>query len=227
MIEIEYSIGELKTSMLVVEEHRFYLIAEAWIKAVDLNVGDKIVACSDAVAEIESINNVEDSHYCRDLKISHNHNYFVTTARPAFHDTLCDSAPIDKLELIAYEQANRPSNFPDGKPTGYHGGPWVAARYLHSDPSKETIGWGCANNNMCAEDVAVSDLRQKLGDAIGLDRENVEISHAYLRKYTKKGRFVNKMSPCVHCRDNYGSALNDETVGVSNLAKNGRGYLLP
>jgi hypothetical protein len=38
---------------------------------------------------------------------------------------------------------------------------------------------------------------------------------------------VNKMSPCVHCRDNYGSALNDVTVGVSDLVKDGRDYLPP
>ncbi|MGI2040045.1 polymorphic toxin-type HINT domain-containing protein [Shewanella frigidimarina] len=230
MIEIEYSIGELETSMLVVEEHRFYLITKEWIKAVELNVGDQILACSDAIAKIESINKVEGSAHCRDLKISHNHNYFVTTARPAFHDTLCERAPIDKLERIAYELANRPSNFPDGKPTGHHGGPWVAARYLHCDLSKEVIGWGRANDNMCAEDAAVSDLRQKVADAIGvieLHRGNVDISHAYLRKYTKKGRFVNKMSPCVYCRDNYGSALNDTTEGVSNLPKDGRDYLPP
>ncbi|MEZ8186808.1 polymorphic toxin-type HINT domain-containing protein [Shewanella sp. 5S214] len=227
MLEINYSIGDLKTSMLVVEDHHFYLLTEVWVKAEELSIGDKIVACSDAVAEIDKINKVEDSHHCQDLKISHNHNYFVTNTRPAFHDTLCDRAPIDKLELMAYELANRPSNYPDGRLTGYHGGPWVAAKYLHRNPDKEVIGWGRANDSMCAEDAAVSDLRQKLGDAIVLHRSNVTISHAYLRKYTKKGRFVNTMSPCIHCRDNYGSALNDLTVGVSNLAKDGRDYLPP
>ncbi|AZG71550.1 hypothetical protein [Shewanella livingstonensis] len=227
MIKIEYIIGELKTSMLVVEEHLFFLSSETWVKAVELAVGDKISACSNAVAEIESINTVEGEHPCQDLKISHNHNYFITTIRPAFHDTLQNCAPIDKLELIAYELANRPSNFPDGKSTGHHSGPWVAAKYLHSDPNNEIIGWGRANDTMCAEDAAVSDLRLKLSSAIGLHRGNVEISHAYLRKYTKKGRFVNKMSPCVYCRDNYGSALNDTTEGVSNLSKNGRDYLPP
>jgi len=60
-----------------------------------------------------------------------------------------------------------------------------------------------------------------------LHRGNVEISHAYVRKYTKKGRLVNKMSPCIHCRNNYGSALNDDTMGTSNVLKDGRGYLAP
>ncbi|QDE29548.1 polymorphic toxin-type HINT domain-containing protein [Shewanella polaris] len=227
MLEIKYSIGELTTLMLVVEEHQFYLIAQEWIKAVDLKIGDKILACSDAIAKIENINKVDHSRHNHDLKISHNHNYFVTTSRPTFHDILCDRAPTDQLELIAYELANRPSKFPDGKSTGYHSGPWVAAKYVHSDPSKQVIGWGRANDNMCAEDAAVTDLRNKLADVIELHQGNVVISHAYLRKYTKKGRFVNKMSPCIHCRDNYGRALNDATEGVSDLTKNGRGYLPP
>ena len=227
MLEIDYSIGELKTSMLVAEEHQFYLIVEKWINAVNLSVGDKILAYNHATAQIENINKIDHSHRYHDLKISHNHNYFVTTKRPSFHDTLCDSAPTDKLELIAYELANRPSKFPDGKSTGYHSGPWVAAKYVHKDPSKQVIGWGRANDSQCAEDAAVSDLREKLGDVIKLHRGNVVISHAYIRKYTKKGRFVNKMSPCLHCRDNYGRALNDMTVGLSDLVKNGRGYLPP
>ena len=227
MLEIEYSIGELKTAMLVAEEHPFYLIAEEWINAVNLRVGDKILAYNHAIANIENINPVDNSYHCHDLTINHNHNYFVTTRRPKFHDTLCERAPIDKLELIAYELANRPSKFPDGKPTGYHSGPWVAAKYLSHDHNEDVIGWGRANDNQCAEDAAVSDLREKLADVIELHRGNVVISHAYVRKYTKKGRFVNKMSPCLHCRDNYGSALNDMTVGVSDLVKNGRGYLPP
>ena len=78
---------------------------------------------------------------------------------------------------------------------------------------------------MCAEDAAVSNLRYKLGDTIGLHRGNVEISHAYVRKYTKKGRLVNKISPCIHCRKNYGRALNDGTMGTSHLHKDGREYL--
>jgi hypothetical protein len=227
MIEIEYSIGEMKTSMFAVEEHPFYLIAEEWIKAGNLNVGDKILTCSGTVAEIASINKTEGSHYCRDLKISHNHHYFVTTERALAHDIICDRVPIDPLELIPYTLANKPSKFPNGEPTGDHSGPWVAARYFNRDSSSDVIGWGCANDSMCAEDAAVSDLRHKLGDAIGLHQGNVEISHAYVRKYTKKGRLVNKMSPCIHCRNNYGSALNDGTMGTSNLSKDGRGYLPP
>jgi hypothetical protein len=227
MIEIEYTIAELKTSMFVVEAHYFYLIAEEWIKADDLNVGDEILSCSGTVAVIGHINKIEGSHHYCDLKISHNHHYFVTKARALANDTICDKTPTNPLELIPYELANKPSNFPDGKPTGDHSGPWVAARYFNSDSSKDVIGWGCASDNMCAEDAALSDLKHKLGDAVGLHRGNVEISHAYIRKYTRKGRFVNKMSPCIHCRENYGSALNDTTLGKSNLPKDGRGYLPP
>lgn len=227
MLEIEYAIGDIKTAMFAVEDHPFFLIAEEWVKAGELCVGDKILGCSGAVAEIASINKVEGTHQCRDLKISYNHNYFVTKQSTLAQDTNCDRAPIDPLELIAYQLANKPSNFPDGKPTGDHSGPWVAARYLNSSSGKEVIGWGRANDNMCAEDAAVTDLKHRLGDAIGLHRGNVEISHAYVRKYTKKGRLVNKMSPCIHCRDNYGSALNDGSMGVSNLPKDGRGYLPP
>ncbi|QQX78967.1 hypothetical protein JK628_15540 [Shewanella sp. KX20019] len=227
MIEIEYTIAELKTSMFVVEDHHFYLIAEKWIKADDINVGDEILACSGSVAKIVQIKKIDATrHYC-DLKSSHNHHYFVTTAPALANDTLCDRAPIDPLELVSYQLANKPSNFPDGTPTGDHSGPWVAARYVSSDASQDVIGWGRASDNMCAEDAAVSDLRHKLDDASGLHRGNVEISHAYIRKYTRKGRFVNKMSPCIHCRDNYGSALNDRTLGKSNLHKKGRDYLPP
>ncbi|PKG56016.1 hypothetical protein [Shewanella sp. GutDb-MelDb] len=227
MIEIEYTIAELKTSMFVVEEHRFYLVAQEWVEAGNLKMADQILACSGAVAEITHINKIEGAHHYCDLKISHNHHYFVTTGRPLSRDTLCDRAPVDPLELVSYQLANKPSNFPDGTPTGDHSGPWVAARYVNSDASEDVIGWGCASDNMCAEDAAVSDLRHKLDDAIGLHRGNVKISHAYIRKYTRKGRFVNKMSPCVHCRDNYGNALNDSTLGKSDLVKDGRGYLPP
>jgi len=227
MIEIEYTIGEINTSMFVAEEHSFYLIEETWIKAGDLNVGDKILSRSGTAAEILHLSKVEGTHNCRDLKISYNHNYFLTTESSLAQDTNCDRAPIDPLELIAYKLANKPSNFPDGKPTGDHSGPWAAARYLNSNSGKEVIGWGRANDNMCAEDAALSDLRHRLGNVIELHRGNVDISHAYVRKYSKKGRSVNKMSPCMHCRDNYGSALNDGTLGASNLSKDGRGYLPP
>jgi cytidine deaminase len=80
---------------------------------------------------------------------------------------------------------------------------------------------------MCAEDAAVSDLQKKLGDNIELHRSNVNISHTYVRKYSKKGRLVNRISPCTHCRNNYGSALNDTTEGSSDLTKDGRRYLPP
>ncbi|KXO09240.1 hypothetical protein AKG98_1456 [Moritella sp. JT01] len=227
MIEIEYAIGEIKTSMFVVEDYIFYLIAKEWIKAEDLNVGDKISSCSGTVAEILSINKIDEPQYRPDLKLSHNHHYFVTTSSVSAHDKISADAPADSLESIAYLLANKPSNFPDGTPTGDHAGPWAAAKYINCDTSEEVIGWGRASDHMCAEDAAISDLRHKLDDAIGLHRGNVKISHAYVRKYTRKGRFVNKMSPCTHCRDNYGSSLNDITMGTSNVAKEGRGYLAP
>jgi len=225
MIEIEYSIGEIKTSMFVAGEHPFYLVTEEWVKAKNINMGDKILASSGSVAEITSIRKIDGPHNCRDLIISHNHNYFVTTGNALDHDTSCDRAPTNQLELIPYNLANKPSKHPNGKPTGNHSGPWAAARYFNSDSREEVIAWGCASDNMCAEDAAVSDLRHKLGHAIGLHRGNVKISHAYVRTYTKKGRLVNKMSPCIHCRNNYGSSLNDGTLGTSNLPKVSRGYL--
>ncbi|MCL1127346.1 hypothetical protein [Shewanella surugensis] len=240
MIEIEYTIGELKTAMFVVQEHRFYLIAEKWITAVDLNVGDKIVACDGTIAEIARINPIEVAPHYGDLRGSHNHHYFVTFsgANEPLHNavnvslraSIDDRMPTNPLERISYELASRPSKFADGQPTGNHSGPWVAARYLghvsqDRELSKDVIGWGCATDSMCAEDAALYDLQHKLGDAIKLHRGNVEISHAYIRKYTRKGRFVNKMSPCLHCRANYGSALNDTTLGESHLYKAGRGFL--
>ncbi|SGZ08471.1 Putative uncharacterized protein [Moritella viscosa] len=225
MIEIEYAIGEIKTSMFVVESYSFYLVAKEWIKAEGLNVGDRISSCSGTVAEILSINKIDDPQYRPDLKLSHNHHYFVTIGSVSAHDKISADAPTDPLESIAYLLANKPSNFPDGTPTGDHAGPWAAAKYVNCDTSEDVIGWGRASDHMCAEDAAISDLRHKLDDAIGLHRGNVKISHAYVRKYTRKGRFVNKMSPCTHCRDNYGSALNDVTMGTSNVVKEGRGYL--
>ncbi|QUM86076.1 MULTISPECIES: hypothetical protein [unclassified Moritella] len=227
MIEIEYAIGEIKTSMFVVEDYVLSLVTKQWIKARDLNVGDSIAACDGATAEIVHINKTENLHSCPDLKIIHNHNYFVTKGRLSTHDKINDNAPSDPLEQIPYQLANKPSNFPDGTPTGEHAGPWAAAKYLSCDTSEDIIGWGRASDHMCAEDAAFHDLRNKLDDAIELDRSNVSISHAYVRKYTKKGRFVNTMSPCIHCRDNYGSALNDVTMGTSNVVKEGRGYLAP
>ncbi|QUM75730.1 hypothetical protein HWV00_05500 [Moritella sp. 24] len=227
MLEIEYAIGEIKTSMFVADDHSFYLTAKQWEKANRLNVADKIVACDGAVAEVLSINKITDPLYRPDLKLSHNHHYFVTTGSISTHDKVSADAPTDPLEAIAYLLANKPSNFPDGSPTGDHAGPWAAARYVNSETCEEMTGWGRANDDMCAEDAAISDLRHKLDNAIALHRGNVTISHAYVRKYTRKGRFVNKMSPCTHCRDNYGSALNDDTMGTSNVLKDGRGYLAP
>lgn len=259
MIEIEYSIGELNTSMFVIEAHHFYLTTDKWITAMALNIDDDIVACDGSIATIIRINSIDAMQHYGDLRDSHNHHYFVTSAganEPAFDPlkhavnvspcaSIDDRVPTNPLERMSYELANRPSKFADGKPTGYHSGPWVAARYLGSDLgadlsqhvsddptlsdsadlSKDVIGWGCASDTMCAEDAALHDLKYKLGDAIELHRGNVEISHAYIRKYTRKGRFVNKMSPCLHCRENYGSALNDTRLGESHLPKVGRSFL--
>lgn len=225
MTEIGYSIAEIKASMFVAQEHTFYLSSKEWIMAGDLAVGDEIMDCSGAVAQIVYINKTQDEHKLPDLKASHNHHYFVTAQSASGSGTGCDKAPEDPLELIPYTLANRPSNLPDGKPTGHHAGPWVAARYVFSDTGEEAIGCGCASDTMCAEDAAVSDLRYKLGSAAELNQANVEISHAYVRKYARKGRLINTMSPCMHCRNNYGSALNDKTMGSSNLSKEGRGYL--
>lgn len=227
MLEIEYAIGAIKTSMFVAENHTFSLITEEWIKAENLKKGDKISArCGDA-AEILQLKKTEGPHHFDNLKVSHNHHYFVTTASMPSHHSACDKAPINALELIPYNLANKPSTLPNGKSTGHHAGPWVAAKYVCRDSCKEVIGLGCADDLMCAEDAAVSDLINKLGANIQLHRGNVEISHAYIRKYSKKGRLVNTMSPCTHCRENYGDALNDSTMGTSNVIKNHRGYLPP
>lgn len=225
MIEIEYAIGEINTSMYVEDEHAFSLITNKWVQANTLNIGDQIAACDGTAAEVLFINRIDDPQYQADLKLSHNHHYFVTTGSISTHDKVSANAPSDPLEAIAYLLANRPSKLPDGTPTGEHAGPWVAARYFSSGTSEDVIGWGRANDDMCAEDAAVNNLRLKLDSAIELNRDNVKISHAYIRKYTRKGRFVNKMSPCTHCRDNYGHALNDVTMGTSDVVKAGRGYL--
>lgn len=227
MIEIEYAIGEITTSMFVVDEHDFCVITKQWIKARDLNVTDKITACDGNVADILSINKIDDPEYRPDMKLSHNHHYFVTKDKVSSHAKVSANAPTDPLESIAYLLANKPSHLPDGTPTGEHAGPWAAARYLNSETTEAVIGWGRADDDMCAEDAAIRDLRLKLDNAIELDRGNVTISHAYIRKYTRKGRFVNKMSPCTHCRDNYGNALNDVTMGTSDVVKEGRDYLTP
>ncbi len=225
MIEIEYSIGDIKTSMFTEAGHPFYLIDDVWVTAENLNVGDKILTLIGTVAEVGKITIIEGRQHCGNIKTSNNHHYFATTESVLGHDSICERAPTDPLESIAYKLANKPSHLPNGKPSGDHAGPWVAARYSHRNSMEETIGWGRANNTMCAEDAAVNDLRQKLDEAVELHRGNVQISHAYVRKYYRKGRIVNTMSPCIHCRNNYGSALNDETMGTSNLIKDARGYL--
>ena len=227
MLEIEYAIGEIKTSMFIADNHSFLLTVKQWIKADALNVDDQIAACDGTAADILSINKIDDPQYRPDLKLSHNHHYFVTKGCISANDKISADAPTDPLEAIAYLLANRPSKLPDGTPTGDHAGPWAAARYFNRDTNEDVIGWGRANDDMCAEDAAISDLRHKFGDATELHRGNVKISHAYIRKYTRKGRFVNKMSPCTHCRDNYGHALNDVTMGTSDVVKKGRGYLVP
>ncbi|WP_298775249.1 hypothetical protein [uncultured Shewanella sp.] len=244
MIEIEYRIGELKTSMFVGEAHSFYLITEIWVKAVDLNVGDKILACDGSIAKIAQLNPIEVAQHYGDLRASHNHLYFMTVGEglpahpsmtfpiePVMKERACfsvmDGTPTDPLERIPFDLADRPSKFADGSSTAYHSGPWAAARYLDCDLdlNKAIIGWGCATETMCAEDAALHDLQNKLGSRVELHRGNVTISHAYIRKYTRKGRFVNRMSPCFYCRENYGSALNDTSLGKSVLHKVDRGFL--
>jgi len=229
MIQIDYSIGTIKTSMLVSQEHYFQRTADAWVQAKDLAAGDKIHTTSGGQAEILQLKQSEDmpspNGKKTNLITSHNHHYFTTRPSPGNHDTPCNKAPTDALEQIPYTLANKPSHGPDGKPTGDHAGPWVAARYVDVEFKIEAIGWGRADNDMCAEDAAVNNLRQKLGDTIKLHRANVKISHAYIRKYSKKGRIVNTMSPCTQCRNNYGNALSDKTLGTSDLTKKGRGYL--
>lgn len=227
MIEIVYVIDNVEMSMFAADQHTFCLTDKTWISAEKLSVGDQIITRCDTLAEIKRTNQIDDSYHISDLKITHSHNYFVT-ADDAQHDRIGGEVPIDPLNLVAYKQANRPSNLPNGKPTGNHAGPWAAARYVNADTEEEVIALGCANDSMCAEDAAVDALRQKLDDGMELHRGNVKISHSYVRIYKRvRGRIVNKISPCAHCRNNYGNALNDSTTGKSDLHKKGRGYLPP
>ena len=225
MLEIEYTISETQTAMYVANEHTFCLENQSWLCAISLKAGDSILAKNGSVASITKVKLIEGEYKCRDLMVSHNHNYFVSTSKLHSSVTNASIVPNDPLELIPYQLADKPSHFADGKPTGHHSGPWVAARYMATKPSEDAIAWGRANDLMCAEDAAISNLRLKLGNEIELHQGNVEISHAYIRKYTKKGRFVNTMSPCLHCRDNYGAALNDVSLGTSDLVKTHRDQL--
>jgi len=228
MIEIVYSIDDIEMSMFAADEHTFYLLDKTWVTAEKLNVGDKIFTRCDTLAEVTHTNKIDDAHHVSDLKLTHSHHYFVTADNTIDQDKTGDNAPTDPLNLVAYNQANRPSSFPNGTPTGNHAGPWAAAKYFNTEIGKEVVASGCANDSMCAEDAAVHNLRQKLGDAIKLHRGNVKISHSYVRIYKRvRGRIVNKISPCSHCRNNYGNALNDNTTGQSNLLKDNRGYLPP
>ncbi|GIU52820.1 hypothetical protein [Shewanella sp. KT0246] len=231
MLEIEYSINELTTLMYVESTHEFCFENQQWIVASKLKVGDKILTRNGVIAAVITINTV-DTRYpephlvskLRDVKLSHNHHFFVTKKPNSALDVSCEDAPTDPLELIPYELANKPSYFPNGKPTGHHSGPWVAAKYI-DDSGFETFGWGRADDTQCAEDAAVSDLKSKIEIPLLLNRQNVSISHAYIRKYSKRGRLINTMSPCSYCRENYGEALNDKRIGDSNLKKTGREYL--
>lgn len=225
MIEIEYSIGEITTLMFVNAEHTFFLSTQSWTKAKELKVGSTILAKNGAIAEITNIKVVEGQYQCHDLMVSHNHHYFISEQSQSLGAVYTDTLPSNELERVAFLLADKPSHFADGQPTGNHSGPWVAARYIGAKSSEDVIAWGRANDLMCAEDAAISNLRLKLGSQKKLHQGNVEISHAYIRKYTKKGRVVNKMSPCLHCRDNYGSALNDGSLGASDITKSHRDRL--
>jgi len=225
MIEIEYSIGEIKTLMLVNPEHTFFLSTQSWIKAKELKAGITILAKNGDTAEVTNINVIEGQYQCRNLMVSHNHHYFISAQSQSLGAVYTDTLPSNELERVAYLLADKPSHFADGKPTGDHSGPWAAACYFDHAVGQKIIAWGRANDLMCAEDAAVSNLRLKLGDSTSLHQGNVNISHAYIRKYTKKGRFVNTMSPCQHCRDNYGDALNDSSLGTSDIIKSHRDSL--
>lgn len=225
MIEIEYSIGEITTLMFVNAEHTFFLSTQSWTKAKELKIGSRILAKNGSMAEIINIKVVEGQYQCRDLMVSHNHHYFKSEQSQSLGAVYTDTLPSNELERVAYQLADKPSHFADGKPTGNHSGPWAAARYIANESSEDVIAWGRANDLMCAEDAAVSNLRLKLGSQKKLHQANVEISHAYIRKYTKKGRFVNTMSPCQHCRENYGCALNDGSLGASDIIKSHRDHL--
>jgi len=102
MIEIEYAIGEIKTSMYVEDEHAFFLITKEWIQARVLNVDDKIAACDGTTADILSINRIDDPQYRPDLKLSHNHHYFVTKGNVSANDKISANAPTDPLEAIVF-----------------------------------------------------------------------------------------------------------------------------
>ncbi|MCL1046004.1 hypothetical protein L2737_11770 [Shewanella electrodiphila] len=224
MLEIEYVIDGMSTKMYVDKTHFFKLSDNQWVLAGDLAVRASIIASSGTAASIVTVIEIDPRyHYC-DVKLSHNHHFFVTKNPSSALDKNCEIAPTDPLELIPYELANKPSYHPNGEPTGHHSGPWVAARHINHK-GEHIFGWGRADDVMCAEDAAVNDLKTKVGGDTLLNRKNVTISHAYIRKYTKKGRLINKMSPCTYCRENYGSALNDKTVGESDLIKPGRDYL--
>ena len=225
MIEIEYSIGDIKTLMFVNAEHTFFLSTQSWITAKELKAGSRILAKNGSIAEVTNINVIEGQYQCRDLMVSHNHHYFISAQSKLLGAVYTDTLPSNELERVAYQLADKPSHFADGKPTGNHSGPWAAARYIAAESNEDVIAWGRANDLMCAEDAAVSNLRLKITDQIELHQGNVEISHAYIRKYTKKGRFVNTMSPCQHCRENYGSALNDDSLGASDIIKSHRDNL--
>ncbi|MBR9727147.1 hypothetical protein ACFOD0_00985 [Shewanella intestini] len=233
MLEISYAIDELTTLMFVKNTHYFCFENKQWITANELKANDVIITRSGNLACVISVTPIDTRRPApllvsklRDVKYSHNHHFFVTKNPNSALDVSCEAAPSDPLELIPYELANRPSYLPSGKPTGHHSGPWVAARYVNQQ-GEEFIGCGRADNTMCAEDAAITDLKAKLADNTQLNQTNVTISHAYIRKYAKKGRLINTMSPCYHCRENYGAALNDKTMGDSDLTKTGRNFLKP
>jgi hypothetical protein len=242
MIEIHYAIGDIKTSMFVHDSHSFYLLENTWITAKNLNAGDKIQACSGAPAEVLAVNkaaSIENSLHFGNLKTSHNHNYFISKKSKVDNkknSSVCNNAPQDSFEFLAFDQADKPSKLANGEPSGNHSGPWAAAKYIDNDSPIEIIALGCANDLMCAEDAALKNLKAELVEnaentenldlsTIKLHRGNVRISHAYVRKYSRKGRIVNTISPCQHCRDNYGDALNDKSLGKSDLEKSHRGFL--
>ena len=230
MLEVKYATEDNSTLMYVPKGHRFFTVNQQWIKAEELTIGCELCLRSGAVARISSVLSIDPRyHYC-DVKLSHNHHFFVTDNPKSAQDVNCIEAPTDPLELIPYELANKPSYFPNGEPTGHHSGPWVAAQFVDDSkisisPVNDIVGWGRADENRCAEDAAVADLLSKMPKGIILHQGNVRISHAYVRKYTKKGRLINTMSPCCYCHDNYGRSLNDQTIGDSDVIKLGRSFL--
>ncbi|MEZ9234445.1 hypothetical protein [Shewanella sp. 10N.286.52.A9] len=231
MLEIKYTIDDITTLMYVDQVHIFSNFNKQWVTAASLKTGDKIIARNGSQASILRIvevdtrkPNAELVAKLRDVKLSHNHHFFVTQQPQSALEVSCEQPPNDPLELIPYQLANKPSYLPNGEPTGHHSGPWVAAKYV-DEVGNEFIGWGRANDRYCAEDAAVIDLKDKVADVSLLTQQNVTISHAYIRKYSKRGRLINTMSPCQYCRDNYGIALNDSRVGDSNVVKAGRDHL--